>query len=352
MAAIYRAWRPRNPDRAVMTHVSCTLFDHRYMSRGLAMIRSLRRVVPDAQIWVLCLDQAALDLLHKIKEPGLHPVPLADFEAGDPELMAAKSDGRTPVEYYFSAKPSLISHVMRVRPDVEWVTYLDADLFFFSDPAPLFSETENASVLITPHGFPEPGRERERFGRFNAGWISFRRSAEGLSALQWWRTRCLEWCFDRIDEPNNRFADQRYLDQLAKSLPGVHSVRHPGANLAPWNVSGHHLALRNGAILVDGDSPLVFFHAHGVREAGKNFYIVAQDPHCGPPDRVLREGVYRPYLTILRSIGRKLRPLMPTAAAPLRRPSQKASRGRLETFKAGLRIVRAFSRGTLMRVPE
>jgi len=352
MANTYRAWPPKKADQAVMMHASCTLFDHRYMSRGLAMIRSLRRAVPGAQVWVLCLDDAALETFQKIDEPGVHPIPFAEFEAGDPELVAAKADGRNLIEYYFSAKPSLIAHVMREAPEAEYVSYLDSDLWFLSDPAPIFSEGGDASVLITPHRFPEPAGERRRYGRFNAGWISFRRSAEGVTALQWWRARCLEWCFDRVDEANNRFADQRYLDQLAEKWPGVHCVRHPGANLAPWNVGRHPLTLRDGAIMVQEIWPLLFFHAHGVRAIGRDFYITAEDVYRGPPDPVLREHIYRPYLKILRLIDREIRPLLPVTTTPLRRLSNNPASGRLQALKTGLRIARAFARGALIYVPE
>jgi hypothetical protein len=334
-----------------MKHVSCTLVDHRYMSRGLAMIRSLRRVVPDAQIWVLCLDSAALDMFRQIREPGVYPLALSEFEAGDPELVMAKADGRSLIEYYFSAKPSLISHVMRAVPDVDYVTYLDSDLWFFADPAPAFAEAHDASALLTPHRFPETIRGHECFGRFNAGWLSFRRSQEGLAALQWWRARCLEWCFDRVDETNKRFADQRYLDQLIERFPRVHAVHHGGANLAPWNVGGYQLTLRNGSIMV-GEEPLLFFHVHGVRPIGRNLYVTPQDIYRSPPDPIQREHIYRPYLKVLRSIERELGPLMPIAAEPLRQLSRRSTTGSLETLKGYLRIARAFARGALMRVPE
>lgn len=335
-----------------MKHVSCTLFDHRYMSRGLAMIRSLRRVVPDAQVWVLCLDDATLDMFHQIAEPGVHAIALAEFEAGDPELMKAKADGRSLIEYYFSAKPSLITHVMRAAPEAEYVTYMDSDLWFFADPAPMFAEANGASVLLTPHRFPETAREGERFGRFNAGWISFRRSAEGLAAVQWWRTRCLEWCFDWADEANDRFADQRYLDQMARTFTGVQPVRQKGANLAPWNVGSCRLGLRDGAIIIDGIEPLLFFHVHGLRAVAKNLYVTPQDVYLGPPDAIQREHIYRPYLRAIRAIDHELSPLMPAASAPLRQLSQKSSMGSLRRLKAYLRLVRAFTRGALLRVPD
>ena len=34
----------------------CTYFDHRYLVRGLAMIRSLAAHCPAARVWVLCMD--------------------------------------------------------------------------------------------------------------------------------------------------------------------------------------------------------------------------------------------------------------------------------------------------------
>ena len=335
-----------------MKHIHCTLFDHRYLSRGLVMIRSLRRVMPEAQVWVLCLDDAAFKILRQIREDGVHPLSLAEFEAGDPELVAAKVDGRSQIEYYFSAKPSLIAHVMRAMPYADYVSYLDADLWFFADPRPTFAEAPHAAALLTPHRFPQTAREHARYGRFNAGWLSFRRSPEGMEALQWWRARCLEWCFDRVDEANDRYADQRYLDQMIADFPGTHAVRHRGANLAPWNVGACRLVIRDGAVTVDGEDPLLFFHVHGIRNIGGGFYITPRDVYRGPTDAVLHDRIYRPYLKTLQSIDCELQPLMPVAAKPLRQLTAKAQTGRIEGVKAYLRIVRAFTRGALLHVPK
>ena len=60
----------------------CTFFDHRYMSRGLVMIRSLRRHAPEAQVWVLCLDEIAAVAFTQIAEPGVHVIGMAAFDAG------------------------------------------------------------------------------------------------------------------------------------------------------------------------------------------------------------------------------------------------------------------------------
>lgn len=316
------------------------------------MIRSLRRVAPAAQVWVLCLDDLTLDIFRQISEPGVQPIALSKFESGDPALAAAKADGRSLIEYYFSAKPSLIAHTMRAVPSAEYVTYLDSDLWFFADPSPVFCEAPCASALLTPHRFPGASRERECFGRFNAGWVAFCRSDEGQASLQWWRSRCLEWCFDEVDEANGRFADQRYLDRIAQDFPHAHALQHTGANLAPWNVGGHRLTLRDGAIMVDSADPLLFFHVHGISSVSGSLYITPQEVYRSAPDTVLREYVYRPYIRALRAIDRELAPLMPRAAVPLRQLSRKPLTGWLETVRAYLRIARAFARGALIRVAE
>jgi len=49
-------------------------------------------------MWVLCLSSTAYDILIRIAEPGVRPIALSDFEAGDAPLAAAKQDGRSQIE--------------------------------------------------------------------------------------------------------------------------------------------------------------------------------------------------------------------------------------------------------------
>src|SRR5258708_200120 len=156
-----------------MSHEYCTLFDHRYLARGLAMTRSLRRVAPGSSVWVLCLDRLAQDILFRLAEPGVRTISLAALEAGDLSLAAARHDGRSLVEYYFTCKASLIAFVLYAAPDAKMVSYVDADLWFFADPAPAFEEADDAPVILTLHRFPLERRNLEAYGRFNAGWLSF-----------------------------------------------------------------------------------------------------------------------------------------------------------------------------------
>jgi hypothetical protein len=278
-----------------VTRDFCTYFDARYLARGLALVSSLHRHCPDHRLWVLCLDDDCYAALQRLAVANLVPIRLEDFERGDAALQAAKRN-RSLFEYYFTCTPSLPLFILRRDPTVNLLTYLDADLFFFHDPEPIFEEIGAASIAIVPHRFPASKRHFERYGIFNVGWLTFRRDAAGLACLEWWRRQCLDWCFDR-DEPG-RFADQKYLDDWPVRFPGVHVIGHAGANLASWNLLNHRLAERNGHVWVD-DQPLLFFHFHHLKRQRSWLFETDLDVHGVTPDRVLKEHVYTPYCRLL-----------------------------------------------------
>lgn len=237
----------------------CTLFDKNYFLKGLALYRSLMRHETGFVLHVLCMDAVTHDLLVRMALANVRLIRRVDFE--DADLLAVKP-GRSAAEYCWTCTSSLIAYVLRSRPEIELITYLDADLYFFASPDTVFEEFGEHSVLIIGHKFSPALRHLEENGRFNVGWVSFRRDADGLAALAWWRARCIEWCFARIED--GRMGDQKYLDSFATLFGGVHELAHRGANVAPWNFAGYRIAARDGRILID-DVPLIFYHFHSFR---------------------------------------------------------------------------------------
>jgi len=281
----------------------CTYFDHRYLAKGLTMIRSLRRHVPDAQIWVLCLDDRAYEMMVSLAEPGVRAIALADFEAGDAALAKAKADGRGRVEYIFTLTPSLVRYVMRAAPEAAIVTYLDGDLWFVADPEPVYREMGAASVVIIEHGYVPEMKHLEITGIYNVGWVSFRNDANGTACVEWWRERTNEWCLDCVDA--GRFADQGYLNQFPQLFAGVHALAHRGANLAPWNVAARTISSRGGVLYADED-PVLFFHFHGVKRMKTGEYLTAHGAYKAPLVPLVRDLLYRPYLREVSSITREV----------------------------------------------
>lgn len=281
----------------------CTYFDHRYLTRGLAMFASLRRHDQGATLWVLCLSEKCQAILEALALPGLVIVPLAELERADPELAACRT-GRSPIEYYFTCSPCFPRFVLAHDPEVQLVTYLDSDLYFYSSPEPIVRELGKDSVALTPHRFTTRSRRSHgRFGEYNVGWLSFRRSPAGNACLAWWRERCIEWCYDRVE--GDRYADQKYLEQFAGRFAEVHALQHPGANLAPWNVAGCRVALRDGEVIVD-DQPLIFFHFQGLKRLDDGSYDSNLTGYGARMTAPLLEGVFRPYVNELERVHRDL----------------------------------------------
>lgn len=281
----------------------CTYFDRNYLSRGLALHQSLQQRCPAFKLWVLCMDDGAHRSLTQLNLPEIEPIALQDFEKGDGPLLEAKRN-RSQIEYYFTCTPSLPLYILRKWPEVEMVTYLDADLYFFGSPAPLFEEMGAGSVAIIGHRFPEQYRHLEKWGVYNVGWLSFRRDDVGIACLKSWREQCLEWCHDWVE--NGRFADQKYLDDWPDRFQGVVVLQHKGANLAPWNLPNFRLCMSNAAnVVVDGE-PLIFFHFHSLKKRCPWVYDPEWKRYGVKPTALLRRRVYIPYLQTIEKENRKL----------------------------------------------
>ena len=285
---------PRRSPRKLMRYY-CTYFDHKYLPRGLALYHSLRQHSGPFRLWVLCLSNECHEILAKLALPDLEMISLNEFEQGDAPLLEAKQN-RSFIEYYFTCTPSLPLFIFKKFAEVDAVSYLDGDLFFFADPERVHAEIGDHSIAITPHRFPPAQRNRERYGIFNVGWLTFRRDEHALACLSWWRERCLEWCYDRW-EPT-RFADQKYLDEWPKLFKNVKALEHPGINLALWNVANHHLRAEREGVLVDG-RPLIFFHFHSLQQLSTSVFNPQWSRNKIKPCAVLRRHIYRPYLRAL-----------------------------------------------------
>lgn len=273
----------------------CTFFDHRYLQRGLALYESLASHAPEFELWVLCMDDETHECLSRENAARMRLIRLGDLARADQRLWESKKT-RSLVEFYFTAKASLCLYVFDNCPDATHVTYADADLFFFANPKALYDEMGRASIAISPHRFPPESHHMLRFGRYNAGWLTFKRDADGLACLQWWRERCLEWCHDVVE--SDRYADQKYINRFAAQFAGVHVIDHAGANVAPWNLAGHRVTLNDGSVFVDG-KPLIFYHFHGLKRVWGPIHDTGLAIEGLKASAVIRERIYRPYLAAL-----------------------------------------------------
>jgi hypothetical protein len=280
----------------------CTLFDSHYFSRGIAMYESLARSCDNFHLFVFAFDDACLQTLISLQFPHMTVISLAEFE--DDELLRVKP-GRTIAEYCWTCTSSTILYVLE-QFHVDQCTYLDADLFFFSSPTILFEEMGRRSILITEHRYTPKYDKAKKSGTYCVQFISFRNDTNGLKALRWWRERCLEWCFARLED--GKFGDQLYLEDWPTRFEGVHVLKHLGGGLAPWNIQQYDMMIQGTQLfgkerLTGKEFPAVFYHFHYVRLFRNGLVELGRRELSSEILTLL----YRPYLRALYGVGERLR---------------------------------------------
>ncbi|MCO6430670.1 MAG: hypothetical protein J5J00_07390 [Deltaproteobacteria bacterium] len=278
----------------------CTYFDRNYLHKGLCLIESLREHESRPyKLHVVCMDEITRLILEELSIPNLNLIPMHDVERGDARLLACKHE-RKVVEYLWTCTPTVILRVLERDSSIRRLTYLDSDLFFFSSPDPIFQEAEQGSVLIHDHRFPPSKKHLEKFGKYNVGLLSFTREAIGV--LDWWRERCLEWCYAVPED--GKFGDQAYLNDWPTRFKGVVDLKHIGAGLAPWNHAQYEMQQdKDGRISVDG-LPLIFYHYHAFKTLSRECYLPLSNLDYDTSMELLRL-VFLPYVqATLRAIDK------------------------------------------------
>jgi hypothetical protein len=232
------------------------------------MYDSLKAQTSDFHLFIFAFDELTDEILRTLKLDLVTVISLREFETS--ELKEVKKS-RTIAEYCWTCTPSTISYVLK-KYDVPECTYIDADLYFYSDPAVLISEMkdENKSVLITEHRFsPLPKLyEEKRAGRFCVQFITFLKEEKSMQVLEHWRKQCIDWCFSRYED--GKFGDQKYLDDWPLTYENIHILQHQGGGIAPWNLTQYFFKKSEssitGKIIKNGSEfNVVFFHFQYVK---------------------------------------------------------------------------------------
>lgn len=277
----------------------CTLFNSAYLSRGLALYDSLIEHCSDFELFVFAFDDVTYSHLKKLNLVNMTVIDLKDFE--DQDLLEVKPT-RTAVEYCWTCTPSIIKYSID-QYKLDHCTYLDADIFFFSDPRPVLEKflKSNFSVLITPHNYTPIYEQSLTSGKYCVQFMPFKNDANGMTVLNWWRDKCIEWCYFRLED--GKLGDQMYLDTWPEYFVGVHEELDRGIGVAPWNVQ--QLKLTKNKKLMSSfkgeTSPLVFYHFHGLKinNFKKDFYGFYY------LNRQVRKLIYIPYLNRLLAASEK-----------------------------------------------
>lgn len=234
-----------------------------YLDRVRVLAATVREYHPDWKIWfclsdrepegfVFDVDNEDIDALVRIEE-----LPIENFESWVFE--------HNIVELCTAVKGMMLNHIL--DSGAEKVVYLDPDIALFSPLHEVVTLLDEKDIVLTPHQLrPDTNRHEIidneigslKFGVYNLGFVAVSNRSAGRNFATWWKDRLLEFCFD--DVPNGLFTDQRWCDHVPALFDNVHILKHPGYNVASWNLSQREISIDiHGEILVN-ESPLRFFH--------------------------------------------------------------------------------------------
>jgi hypothetical protein len=269
------------------------------------MYESLKKQTKNFHLYIFAFDDLTSEIITNLDLDFVTVISLDEFET--PELKEVKSS-RSIAEYCWTCTPSTISHVLN-NYDVPHCTYIDADLYFYSDPSVLIEElTESGkSVLITEHRFSFLPKlyEEKRGGRFCVQFITFIREEKSLQVLDKWRGQCIDWCYSRYED--DKFGDQKYLEEWPVVYSNIHILEHQGGGIAPWNLTQYVFATDNGSVSGINlkhktEFAVVFYHFQYVKFMENNlcdigWYYISSN---------VRKVFYEPYIARVIEIEHKI----------------------------------------------
>lgn len=238
-----------------------TICSRNYLAYALTLQKSLQVHEPDRPFFIYLADAPL--------EPGTEPdatiIPVRDLGLPDLLDMAFRY---TVMEFNTAIKADCFLDLLTNR-GFEAAVFLDPDIMVYAPLEAVHSALgAGASVVLTPH-ILEPLPERAqpddndilRTGVFNLGFAVFSAAEDSLRFLRWWARKLHRECYAVADR--GMFVDQRFADLAPGFIANLYILRHPGFNVAYWNLANRRLETSGGNVLVNGQ-PLVFFHFSGV----------------------------------------------------------------------------------------
>jgi len=275
----------------------CTLFDSKFMTQGLALLESVSQNTTVPIKWtILAMDKLAYQTMLNRADPQIHLISIDDFS--DIELQNVRKQ-RPWKEFCWTSAACLLKFCIDHSYSGQKIAYVDADCFFFSDIATMLERLDSFhSIGIHEHRFSE---DRigwlSKSGRFNVGVVAGVKGENFDKCVTRWRNQVIDRC--DVNPSEGRCGDQTYLNEWPDLYDSLVIFGDPGVGLAPWNIHRYKVKQSTTGILID-DSPLYFFHFHGLELGFISSRVACFIPASGyKPPKNEHLVIYRSYVQAL-----------------------------------------------------
>lgn len=238
-----------------------TICSRNFLAFARTLHQTLREHHPDAQFFVALCDRPDPPF-----DASAEPFPFIYLDNLDLPEWRDMARRYNITEFNTAIKPFVIQYLMRQRV-ADAIVYVDPDIIVKSRLREVEDAFANgASAVLTPH-VANPAENVEvsdikmlQYGVYNLGFAAFRSTPEVEKVVAWWGRRLVHDCVIKLEE--GLFVDQKWADLLPAYLPQLHVLRHPGYNVAYWNIAQRKITLENGVYKSNGE-PLRFAHFSG-----------------------------------------------------------------------------------------
>jgi hypothetical protein len=242
-----------------MKHVAFTLCSNNFLAYAASWADSMSAHNPEYQIVIGIVDkQLTADDYRNLKQYTIVNVE----DVGVPNLSWMKQNYNL-VEINTAVKPFYFAYLFGVYR-AETILFFDPDIYVLSSIEPVSRELVSNDVVLTPHvnnpiakGTYPWENHFLKHGLYNLGFIGLKNTNNVQNLLSWWKERLAEHCL--ADSANGLYVDQLWANFIPLFFSKVFISRHPGANVAFWNLHEREVVAKGDKLFVN-DSPLVFFH--------------------------------------------------------------------------------------------
>jgi glycosyltransferase involved in cell wall biosynthesis len=277
-----------------------TICAKNYLPIARTCLESSRRAHSHAEhVLVLCDE---VDQGYDPSVEAFSVVPIRQVAVPGFQDMALRYD---VMELNTAVKPFCFAHFFASGADE--VIYLDPDLYFLKPMAAIdaaFSEGEEA--VLTPHitapieDDKYPGDlDLLRSGSYNLGFLALRNTVATRRFVAWWGEHLRTGAV--FDLARGLFTDQKWCELLPSLVERTKVLRHPGYNLAYWNLMHRPVALEDG-LWTAGGAPICFVHFSGASFSDERVFSKHQDRYDAGTIGALRK-LYDTYRDEVRARG-------------------------------------------------
>lgn len=241
-----------------------TITSLKYFPKSIILAKSAKEQMPEVKVFV-CLVEEKLDP-RVANCPHFEKIILAK-DLGDKDFYS-NIFKYNALEGITSLKAQLFLYLLEYYKDEETFIFLDTDTKIYNPFEEVHIALDKAPIIVTPHLLKEEDtqfaiEENELttliYGIYNTAFVAIKRSKEAKRFLTWWNSKLKNECY--FDTDNGIFVDQRWID-LAICYFDIEILKHPGYNVACWNLSKRQVAKQNDRYLINNE-PLRFFHFSG-----------------------------------------------------------------------------------------